>query len=290
MPDFSKNSRNQLLKNKLERLYRQYNREFLFSDPVAFVHRYSNPADQEVVAWIASVLSYGNVPQIQRSLTTVLSKLSENPFQFLKHVSPDSLTDDLISFRHRFTTGEDIIVLLYLIQQILQEYGTVGRFFQQIFSESDGLIRNLLSKVVQRLKEKDFGAVEPFYRGRKFWYLLPSPDSGSACKRWNMFLRWMVRRKDGVDLGLWTEIPTSVLILPLDTHTARLSRFLGLSRLKNASWKMAEEVTRNLRQLDPSDPVKYDFALSRLGILKLCPGKKQTGVCEKCPLFPFCVA
>ncbi len=290
MPNSLNNARNLLLKNRLDDLYRQYSREFLYSDPLSFVHRYSNPMDQEVVAWIASALSYGSVPQIKRSLTRVFSNISENPYVYLRDFSLTSLSEDFQTFRHRFTTGADLVVLFYLIHKVIENYGSVGTFFQKTFTESGNSIKNLLSKVIRRLREEDFSPVESFYRPEKFWYLLPSPDSGSACKRWNMFLRWMVRRNDGIDLGLWTEIPASALILPLDTHTTRLARLLGLTQLKNPSWKMAEEVTAHLRELDSSDPVKYDFALSRLGILKKCPGKKQADVCEKCPLFEVCTA
>lgn len=290
MPNSLSNAHKLLLRNKLDGLYRQYSREFLYSDPLSFVHRYSNPKDQEVVAWIASVLSYGSVPQIKRSMTFVFSNMSENPYIYLRDFSLTSISEDFQAFRHRFTTGADLIVLFYLIHNVIEDFGSVGTFFQKIFDESENSVKNLLSKVIRRLRGMDFSPVESFYRPEKFWYLLPSPHSGSACKRWNMFLRWMVRRNDGVDLGLWTGIPAAALILPLDTHTTRLVRLLGLTHLKNPSWKMAEEVAAHLRELDPSDPVKYDFALSRLGILKKCPGKKQVAVCEKCPLFEVCAA
>jgi len=288
MPNPFPNHPNLLLKNKLDLLYLQFNRDFLFSDPVAFVHRYSDPKDQEVAAWIASALSYGSVPQIQRSLTVVFSNLSESPYAFLRDLSLFSLSDNFRTFRHRFTTGADLVVLLYLIHSVIEHFGSVGSFFQKAFAESENSVRILLSQVVRWLRGMDFSPVESFYRPKKFWYLLPSPDSGCACKRWNMFLRWMVRRSDGVDLGIWKKIPPSALILPLDTHTTRLVHLLGLTNLKNPSWKMAEEVTARLRELDPLDPVKYDFALSRMGILKKCPGKKRAEVCEKCPLFEVC--
>ena len=288
MPNSLPDDRKLLLKNRLEHLYRQYSREFLYSDPLAFVHRYSDPKDQEVAAWIASALSYGSVPQIQRSLTTVLSIMSEHPYAFLQDFSLFSFSEDFRTFRHRFTTGADLVVLFYLIHIVIERFGSVGGFFQQTLLKSENPVKNLLSRVVHRLRETDFSPVESFYRPKKFWYLLPSPDSGSACKRWNMFLRWMVRRNDGVDLGLWTWMSPSALILPLDTHTTRLVHLLGLTDSKNPSWKMAEEVTAHLRELDPSDPVKYDFALSRLGILKQCPGKRQADICEKCALFDVC--
>jgi uncharacterized protein (TIGR02757 family) len=117
---------------------------------------------------------------------------------------------------------------------------------------------------------------------------LSDPASGSACKRLNLFLRWMVRPDDGLDLGLWAPVRPDQLVIPLDTHEARISRYLGLSDRRTVDWKMAVEVTEGLRRLDPSDPVRYDFALSRLGILDECPRRRDPVKCRRCPLVPVC--
>ena len=119
-------------------------------------------------------------------------------------------------------------------------------------------------------------------------YFFSSPAGGSACKRLNLYLRWMVRHDPGLDLGLWTEVPPSRLVIPLDTHVARIARYVGLSSRNTADWKMALEVTRALREFDPGDPVKYDFAICRLGILDYCPRKRDALKCAACLLKPVC--
>jgi uncharacterized protein (TIGR02757 family) len=121
-------------------------------------------------------------------------------------------------------------------------------------------------------------------------HLLTSPAGGSACKRMNLYLRWMVRGGDGIDCGLWPGVPTSALVIPLDTHVARISRFLGLTRRRTQDWKMAEEITASLRRFDPADPVKYDFAICRLGILDHCPSRRNLHKCAACPLLELCTA
>jgi uncharacterized protein (TIGR02757 family) len=111
--------------------------------------------------------------------------------------------------------------------------------------------------------------------------LLPSPRKGSACKRMNLFLRWMVRSED-IDFGIWDNIPPNKLVIPLDTHIARISKCLGLTRRASADWKMAEEITGALREFDPEDPLKYDFALCHHGISGLCKGERNDNTCLEC--------
>ena len=120
--------------------------------------------------------------------------------------------------------------------------------------------------------------------------LLPSPADGSACKRWNMMLRWLVRPDDGVDLGLWKHIPTHRLVVPLDTHVGRIARVVGLTTRTDGSWRTAREVTDGLAMLNAKDPVRYDFALAHLGISGKCRGKYVASICGGCPLFAVCVA
>jgi uncharacterized protein (TIGR02757 family) len=121
-----------------------------------------------------------------------------------------------------------------------------------------------------------------------FKFLLPLPSRGSACKRLNLFLRWMVRPDDGIDFGIWKKISPSQLIIPLDTHVARIARRIGLTRRTSADWKTALEVTHALRQLDSADPVKYDFAICKLGMLGICPARHDPAKCAACSLNPFC--
>ncbi len=278
-----------LLKKHLEEIVAEYNSAYLESDPVAFVHRYTDPLDQEVVAWIASAFAYGRVSQIFRTLEGILSQFSEHPHADLTKWQSRRWRQAFRNFSHRFSNSDDLLTLLFLIHTVIRKFDSVGNFFEICFGKSDGSARGLLTQVALELRATDFSDFGD-HPGDKFWYLLPSPQNGSACKRWNMFLRWMLRPADGIDLGLWDFLPPSQLILPLDTHTARLSRFLGLTRRKAASWQMAEEVTQALRKLDAHDPIKYDFALSRLGILKICPGAREAIRCRTCPLYELCLA
>ena len=120
-------------------------------------------------------------------------------------------------------------------------------------------------------------------------YFLPSPEDGSACKRLNLYLRWMVRRGDGLDFGQWREVSTAHLVIPLDSHVSRIARYVGLTDRLTPSWGTALEVTEQLCRFDPRDPVKYDFSLCRLGILKLCPKKRRPSKCRACPLLDVCL-
>ncbi|GAC1603956.1 MAG: hypothetical protein NVS4B10_16730 [Myxococcales bacterium] len=149
-------------------------------------------------------------------------------------------------------------------------------------------MREALGAFVDDLLAPDFrpftGARAPT---RRLKHLLPHPARGSACKRLNLFLRWMIRPADGVDFGLW-EVPAAALVIPLDTHVHRIGRFIGLTRRADLSWRTAEEITARLRTLDADDPVRYDFALSHLGISGSCPSRRDARKCEGCPLQPIC--
>ncbi len=279
------------LKDRLENLYLRFRGDYIHTDPIALVHEYQAAQDREVVGLIASSLAYGNVKQIQLSLRRVLDVLGNEPCRTLRAISPDELSRVLSGFRHRFNSGRDVACLLYFIQQIFDEYGSIGGFFKRGYREDEDNLGPAMERFVENLFSLD---CSPFYgdgllpedAGVRF--LLPSPRKGSACKRFNLYLRWMVREDDGVDFGIWKEIPPSKLVIPLDTHLARISRYLGLTGLRTAGWRMALEVTESLHELDPNDPVKYDFALCRLGILDLCPKKTDPQLCAQCQLEGIC--
>jgi uncharacterized protein (TIGR02757 family) len=135
--------------------------------------------------------------------------------------------------------------------------------------------------------------VAPLLRGRGtrgLRHLLPDAAGPGAAKRWNLYLRWMVRGPDGVDLGAWRGVPRAALVIPLDTHVMRVSRCLGLTRRADASWRTAEEITASLRRVDPDDPVRFDFALCHLGMSGACPARRRTAACAACPLAGACRA
>jgi len=284
------------LKVHLDRLARSYGRAYLDTDPVRFVHRYDRPEDREVVGMIASALAFGNIPQILRSVGAVLEILEAPPHAgrpqaALLAAAPTELARRLDGFRHRFVSGRDVVALLLAVRRAHESHGSLGRLFAAGFRSGDPDIREGLVRFVDRLLEVD---VRPVY-GRKripaeagVRYLLPNPRDGSACKRLNLFLRWMVRR-DAIDPGVWEGVSPAKLLLPLDTHTSRISRHLGLTRLRTTNWRMATDVTASLRRLDPADPVRYDFALARLGILDLCPKRRDGERCARCSLEPVCV-
>lgn len=285
MSDLSKNA--EKLKPLLDNLYRKYSLSYLESDPVYFPHQYKDPLDIEIVGLIASSLAYGKVDLFKPKIAYVLDVMGKSPKEYIKGFKP-AREHKFDSFVYRFNRGPDIIHLLSIIQRIIKTSGSVRDFFLQGYSPDDHDIEPALSSFVQRVLAMD--CREAFPDGRLsdgFRHLFPAPGKG-ACKRLNMYLRWMVR-KDSIDFGLWREIPSSKLIMPIDTHVARLSRYLGLTKRKGVDWKMAVDVTGALKALDPKDPVKYDFALSRLGILNECPARMDENKCRECGIRGVCV-
>lgn len=280
------------LKQFLDHLVSEYHRpEFLSSDPLEFVHGYRNPMDQEAVAVISAVLAYGNVKQIRKSISVALenmSQLSDSPREFvtqLKNAKFNRNAQQIFkNYVHRFNTGSDIVHLLSLISRSWSDYGSIGNHFLSFQSphqsspksSKDTDISHALSSLVSQWREWLPSDAPP-----TFSYLLTSPADGSCCKRWCMFLRWMGRR-DTLDPGLWTKghemakgfsqkrhLESHQLVIPLDTHTGRISQTLKLTSRKSLNWKASLEVTRSLKKLDPQDPTRYDFAISRVGILDL---------------------
>jgi len=241
----------------LEELYAYYNhRAFVHPDPLEFLYRFESAADIEVAGLIASSLAYGRVAQILRSVDTVLTNLEYSPAGFLTDSKDSDLEKRFSSFVHRFTTGGEMAQFLINTRQVLKKYGSLGRCFRDAFRSSDLTVLPALSAFVARLS----GGVSC----RRF-SLLASPDDGSACKRLNLFLRWMIRR-DEVDPGCWDGISQQKLIVPLDTHMFSLGRTMGLTTQRCAGMKAAVEITDSFRLISPEDPVKYDFSLTRLGI------------------------
>lgn len=281
-----------ILKEKLDKLYADYHSSFLYSDPLKYLHLYKKPEDQEIVGMIASSLAYGRVERIFKSVEAVLAIMGESPSNYVRRFNPsrDSISFD--GFIHRFNKGEDVACLIWFMKQVLDEYGSIGYSFKSFFKEEDKDIAGALTGFVTKFLSYDSS---PFYGKDKLplkagvRYFLPSPEKESACKRLCLYLRWMVRKNDGLDLGIWDFIPANKLVVPVDTHIARLSKQLGLTKLKSPGWNMALEISDNLKELDPKDPLKYDFALCRLGILDLCPQKKDPAKCADCDISEICM-
>lgn len=280
------------LKDCLERLYRTYDRRYLSTDPLEFVHRFTDRKDREIAALVCSSLAYGQVATIRKNITVIMDIMGWEPYRFTMKLKPLWHRKLFNEFRHRFSTGLDVLCLLYYAKQMISGYGSIGGFFFAGYNPDGENIKDSLISFSKRVLDLDS---TPVYResslaqnaGVRFFF--PSPAGGSACKRLNLMLRWMVRCGDKLDLGIWTTIDPAKLVIPLDTHVERISRKLGLSDRKTADWKMAEEITSSLRELDPLDPIKYDFSLARLGILDECPRKVDPDKCAKCPLSGLCV-
>ncbi|HBR16606.1 MAG: TIGR02757 family protein [Deltaproteobacteria bacterium RIFCSPLOWO2_12_FULL_43_16] len=280
------------LKICLDRLYRTFDLKFLSPDPLEFVHQFKKPEDQEIVGLIASSLAYGQVERILVSIKTVLEHMGNQPYRFTITFDPKRDAKVFDGFVHRFNRGKDIACLIYFAKQMIDESGSIGNFFMKGCNPEDVNIKNSLVSFSERVLSLDSYSVYskgrlPRDAGVRFFF--PSPKDGSPCKRLNLYLRWMVRSGDSLDFGLWRDINPSRLIIPLDTHIARISQNIGLTLRKSPDWKMAEEITENLKKLDPKDPVKYDFALCRLGILEHCTKKKDLKKCEKCLIKKVCI-
>lgn len=253
------------LKGILDNLVRKYESpDFIPRDPVKFPHMFDNSKDQEVSALIASCLAYGKREKIIESVQKIHEIMDFKPCEFVLDFNIDKDAKLFNGFLHRYTTGRDVILLIYILNKALKEWGSLKKIFYKGFSSHDENIKPALTFFVDKLREY----LPPDEKNLKgIYHLIPDPAKGSACKRLNLFLKWMVRTGP-VDLHLWKEIPANKLIIPLDTHVAKLSRKAGLTQRKADDWKTAEEITEKLKQFDSSDPVKYDFALFGMGISK----------------------
>jgi uncharacterized protein (TIGR02757 family) len=286
--------RERLLGDRLEELYAAYGPETVDSDPIVFVGRYAEPADREVVAWIASAFAYGRVATIQTNVLHILTALGPSPAATLDGVSDFRrfARERLGGFRHRFHGPEDAAALLHAIASARRDAGSVRGFFEREARSEDDDVGGLLSRAVRRIEALDWrpalgdrGRRLPDRHPARFFF--PDPASGSACKRWNLYLRWMVR-KDGLDFGLWPGIPTSKLVIPTDTHVHLVARRLGLTRRRAADWRTAREITDRLARFDPDDPVRFDYALCRIGIFGICQPVASRSRCLDCAAREAC--
>jgi uncharacterized protein (TIGR02757 family) len=279
------------LKAVLDTLYKKYNRrELIKPDPLQFVYEYSNPTDMEIAGFLAALLAYGRVEQIEKSLRNLLGRMGKSPYEFVVNFKNRDRAK-LSGFKHRFNTGDDIADLLTLLQKVISESGGLENYFLRFYNGSDENIIPASSQFCDSLLDMWHGLPARASTARMavpqgLAFLLAGPNHGGAAKRLNLFLRWMVR-KDDVDAGLWRSIDKSKLIIPVDVHIARLCRILGFHNHTNVTLKTALEITRGFAEIEPADPVKYDFALSRIGIVENCTGWRQI-YCDDCELLPWC--
>ena len=269
------------LKQTLDRFYREYNfTERLLHDPIEFPHKYRKPEDIEVSGLIASCFAYGHVDLFRPVIEKILSAMGKSPHEFLldfdikKH-------GRLFPFRYRFNESRDILCLLFAIHKLLKKYFSLEHAFKSHYRDEDentgkgiaGMVKEIMSVNTSSVYGED---IHP----AGMTQLFPSPEKGSACKRMNLFLRWMIRARD-IDFGIWKGIPKNKLVIPLDTHIAKISRCLGLTNRKSSDWKTAVEITESLKKFDAEDPLKYDFALCHHGISGMCRSDDKK-TCEEC--------
>jgi uncharacterized protein (TIGR02757 family) len=275
------------LHEPFERIYRAFDHVHSASDPVHMVLRYQAPEDQEVVGFCAAGLAFGRVASVLHSIELLLAIMGPRPAAFVRAFDPATDGRRLAPLVHRWIDGHDLAALMLILQRMLLESGSIERFFLEgdvvdapdIGPGLEAFSTRALAIDVRRA----YGRVQKRPGVGNFF---PRPSAGSACKRLNLFLRWMVR-KDAIDLGVWTGLSPSRLIVPLDTHIIRLGQCLRLTRYRSPGWKMAAEITAALRAIDPVDPVRYDFALCHVGMMGAC-GFNQAQKDSQCPLRGVC--
>ncbi|QQS34883.1 MAG: TIGR02757 family protein [Ignavibacteriales bacterium] len=250
------------LKQKLEYHFKAFDKTQIEPDPLQFLHLYKKENDIEVMGFLSSIFAYGNVKQILNTLNALNSFLQPVPY---KHIIALN-SRYKINLKHRFYSEADVNALFILLNKTIKKHGSLKELFLNGYTSSDVNVKNGITNFSQYFLEEYLRLFGKPTHGIKFMF--PSPEKGSACKRMNLFLRWMVR-KDELDFGIWNEIPADKLIIPVDTHIAKISKHLKLTSQKNVSWKMAEEITHNLKKFDADDPVKYDFALCHIGMRKI---------------------
>ncbi len=280
------------LKSTLDKLYAGRSRDHLANDPLSFCHRYQSPEDREIAGFIAAAFAYGNVRIILRNLDRVFAAMGRSPRRFVEEFEPAAGLRLFAGFKHRFNDHRDLCALLLAARTMLEEADSIGDYFLGCYDATADDITPSLVEFSGAVLAMDY---TPIFGTRKipansyFPFFFPSPAAGSACKRLCMWLRWMVRPADGIDLGLWHGIPPAKLVIPVDAHIQRIARYLGLTSRKQADWRMAREITAALRRLDPDDPVQYDFALCHLGISEGCNGRDRLR-CRACPVLDLCEA
>ncbi len=271
--------RGEKLRQRLDTLVETFDVSTIAPDPLQLVLRYTNPPDQEVAGLLAAAFAYGRADIVVANAGRVLDRMLPSPYEYLVKFDRAEAKRRFAGFAHRFHKTPELIDLLARIAAAIREHGTLGELFRICYDDDDRDIGPSLTRFVEAL----IGS----RRTKALDYLLTSPANGSACKRMNLFLRWMVRRTEP-DLGIWAFVDPAKLVMPVDTHVHRIATFLGLNGRKTADWKAARALTDRLAKFDRADPVRYDFAICRLGILDLCSRKRRKANCDVCLLRDVC--
>jgi len=272
----------------------------LSADPVAFVHRFQDPLDRELVALVAACVAFGNVKTVRAKLQELLDRLGPHPARLAQ--DPGALGVALHGWKHRLFQGGDIARLLVGAREVQRLSGSLGARFEAELAMARrsvaraqpagedladyAVVREALAAWSDAIR-----AAGGLLRGRRRRgpaHLLPDVRAGSGNKRLLLLLRWMVRPSDGVDLGAW-KVDPACLLMPVDVHIHKLARNLGFTRRRGMSWRTTEEITRALARLAPADPTRYDFSLCHMGMLQRCPSRRDVGRCEGCGVKPVCI-
>ncbi|HEX3067089.1 MAG TPA: TIGR02757 family protein [Thermoanaerobaculia bacterium] len=271
--------RGERLRQRLDTLVETFDVSTIAPDPLQLVLRYANPLDQEVAGLLAAAFAYGRADIVVANAGRVLERMLPSPYEYLVKFDRAEAKRRFAGFTHRFHKTPELIDLLARIAAAIRKHGTLGELFRTCYDDDDRDIGPSLTRFVEALIGSD--------KTKALDYLLTSPANGSACKRMNLFLRWMVRRTPP-DLGIWDFVDPAKLVMPVDTHVHRIATFLGLNDRKTADWKAARALTDRLAKFDRADPVRYDFAICRLGILDLCSRKRRKANCDVCLLRDVC--
>ena len=279
------------LKATLDALYASFNQADSATDPIQIVRRFDRPDDREIVGFCASALAFGRVTSVIQSIERVVAIMGPRPAAFVRAFDPAKDGAAFHGFVHRWTRGADVAALLWLLRQMMDRYGSIEGFYLEgndpAAVDVEGALDSFSIRAMALDIRRAYGRTPRFSKGQPgVCYFFPKPSAGSGCKRLNLFMRWMVR-KDALDLGVWQRVSPAQLIVPLDTHVIRVGRCLKLTRYTSPGWRMARDITASLRELDPADPVKYDFSLCHLGMMNACGFNRAQGD-SQCPLRGMC--
>lgn len=293
----------------LDRLYRQFDGRADIADPIHQVRRYRTARDLEVAGYCAAALAFGRVASVLRSVDALLAAMGPSPDRFVRRFDPWRDAETVGAITHRWARGTDLVALLWILRRMIETHGSIESCFLEGYDPNAEDVAGAIDRFSERALATD--GLDDVYRARApagggsassrgdaapagggsvrrhgVGYFFPRPSKGSACKRFNLYLRWMVRR-DRLDVGAWSGVRPAQLIVPLDVHVIRVGQCLGLTRYRSPGLAMAREITASLRRLDPDDPVKYDFALCHIGMLDRCGFREPRGSAD-CPLNGWC--
>ncbi len=256
------------LRSNLDSLLQRFTQEeYVRNDPLGEVLKFDTRADREVAAFVAAAFAFGNIKSILSHLRKIWHVTGMDIAAFTKRYF---FNPDFPAPKYRWITPQATFALFHVLGEILRTHSSIERFFDckprdssrgsYLTETLQSFSQRALSLAPEKLKKPDL---------RRLSYFFSSPSGGGACKRLNLFLRWVVR-KDPPDLGLWSCLSPAELVIPLDVHIARVAAQLGLTSRKTKDWKMAAQITDALRRIDPHDPLRYDFALHKLGVTRKC--------------------